>query len=294
MKIAYLILAHKEPQQLYQMIESLYSKDVQFFVHIDVASSINDFKKLFDNKQYVNISSKFKTSWGSFNLVRSELHLLEKAFAWGADRYVLLSGQDYPIKSNDQIALFFEQNKNIGFIEGEKLPKINWSEHQNGLFRINRFHFEIFGSWKSFPPHSKKPILRQIFNKSASWYFKLFIRNKQIKDYYHGGQWWVLTLKQVDYVLRNSNFYTTVFKRFYIADELFIQTLLYNAPEGMFKLKNHNLHFIKWPDYSSSPEVLTTDYFDELLSSNKLFARKFDFVKSENLVNKLNAVNSGV
>lgn len=292
MKIAYLILAHKEPKQLYNMIEKLHSKDVHFFVHIDTKSNFNDFNKLLNNKNHISHYSKFRTSWGSFSLVKSELFLLKKAFEWGAKRYVLLSGQDYPIKSFELITLFFEKNKDVGFIEGKKIPDLEWSEHQNGLFRINRFHFQVSGTWKAFPPHTKKPILKKLFNLLARGYFNLFIKNEKIKEYYHGGQWWALTNEQVDYVLRNADYTIRKFKHSYVSDEIFIQTILYNAPDGMFNLHNHNLHFIKWPFYSSSPEVLTLKYHEELLDSEKLFARKFELPKSEQLILKLNTASS--
>jgi hypothetical protein len=65
------------------------------------------------------------------------------------------------------------------------------------------------------------------------------------------------------------------FKYTACADEHFFQILALNSP---FKNKiiNNNLRFLKWNPRENSPKVLSSTELDELLSSSKLFARKFD------------------
>lgn len=43
MKIAYLISAYKDPQQLARMVLALHTKDTSFFVHVDANVDIKPF-----------------------------------------------------------------------------------------------------------------------------------------------------------------------------------------------------------------------------------------------------------
>ena len=43
MKIAYLISAHKDPQQLGRMVQALHTEDTRFFVHVDANVDIKPF-----------------------------------------------------------------------------------------------------------------------------------------------------------------------------------------------------------------------------------------------------------
>ena len=43
MKIAYLISAYKDPQQLSRMVQALHTEDTRFFVHVDANVDIKPF-----------------------------------------------------------------------------------------------------------------------------------------------------------------------------------------------------------------------------------------------------------
>ena len=43
MKIAYLISAYKDPQQLSRMVQALHTEDTRFFVHMDANVDIKPF-----------------------------------------------------------------------------------------------------------------------------------------------------------------------------------------------------------------------------------------------------------
>jgi len=105
MKHAFLILAHNNWLQLKELIQALDDKDFILFVHIDKRAksfNIDDFKNI-TNFSEVYFFSEFKCYWGGYSLVESELFLLKKASKIHFDYYHLLSGSDYPIKSNKYI-----------------------------------------------------------------------------------------------------------------------------------------------------------------------------------------------
>jgi len=167
MKIAYLILAHKDPEQIIGLIKKVsVGSSVHCFVHIDSNSKCCN---LIENEVVGgSIYSIYNTPWGSFNTVKAELFLINKALEWQADRLVMLSGQDYPIKGNDFIINFFTKHSDIGFVEGEKMPIESWSEHQGGLNRVNRIYFKFARKWRAFPMHTKKKPLNSLFNGMAN------------------------------------------------------------------------------------------------------------------------------
>lgn len=288
MKIAYLIIAHKDPSLLSNLIHKLSSEDVHCFVHYDKNS---DSSSLIDIEHNTSASlySVYKTNWGSFNVVKAQLLLIKKAIEWGADRYTMLSGQDYPIKDNDYIKRFFTEHKEVGFLQARALPDPDWSEHQGGMYRVNRVHFRLFNRLRAFPMHTKKEPFRMIFNKLAGYLHKHLLQTEKISVYYNGSTWWSLTNSQVLYILDQSKDKSIhrAFKYARIPDELFYHSILNNADQKKFYLKSELLHFIQGLYNSSHPDILDESHFKKIKASPYLFARKMEPVKSSKLLQLL-------
>ncbi len=285
MKIAYLILAHKGLGQVVSLINKLaIPNSTHFFIHIDKSKyTEEEIKNL--NSDVASWSSVYSTPWASFNVVKAELYLIKKALLWNADRLVMLSGQDYPIKSNDNIVDFFVNHSNEGFIAADKMPVVNWDEHQGGLYRVNRAHFLFGKKWRAFPLHTKKKPLNKLFNRVANLFHKKFLATPQIEHYYVGSHWWAITRIQAEYIKRKaeSSEILRAFKYSRHSDEVFIHSILYNAPNGVFDIKNQSLHYVKGLHDSPHPDLLVEEDFNVLLGSPFLFARKFDVKKSATL-----------
>ena len=58
---------------------------------------------------------------GGYSQVQAELNLLEAATTRNNYDYHLLSGVDFPIKSNKDIELLFQKNSGTNFIQFEKI-----------------------------------------------------------------------------------------------------------------------------------------------------------------------------
>ena len=99
MKLAYLILAHKNPQLLRREIAALSSKDSTFFVHIDAKSNIDLFLLLKAQNVFF-LEPRIEVFWGEFSQVRAILALISAALASATnhDYFILLSGSDYPLQ----------------------------------------------------------------------------------------------------------------------------------------------------------------------------------------------------
>ncbi len=76
-----------------------------------------------------------------------------------------------------------------------------------------------------------------------------------------------------DHIIASTK-YTT------IGDEIYMQTFLQNY--GL-NFVNDNLRYIDWSDKMPSPKSLDEEDFERVMSSGKLFARKFDKVGSAKL-----------
>ena len=109
MKIAYLILAHNTPNHMQKLISSLSSDSSTFFIHIDKKSNIKDFNKIVGNN-ITFTKSRISVFWGEFSQVEAILVLIRTAMsnAIKFDRFVLLSGADYPVKTFKYIEDLFE------------------------------------------------------------------------------------------------------------------------------------------------------------------------------------------
>ena len=126
MKIAYLILAHKNPGQLARLIAALSRPESVFYVHIDRKVKEEPFRRALQTfgADTIFVRERHTVSRGGFSIVEATLSLIRDCLAGAdkVDRAVLLSGQDYPIKSCNQILQFFEESREQEFIEHFDCP----------------------------------------------------------------------------------------------------------------------------------------------------------------------------
>lgn len=284
MKYAYIILAHKSPNQLSRLINRLTNttSEVDFYIHIDKKSAIQPFKKILENQKSIYWLKQRNSKWGSFNLVQVVLDALtlQQKLQKKYIHTLLLSGQDYPIKSIKFLENFLEKNKEKSFIEFQKLPVTNLKD--GGLDRFSKWHF-YFGNHKiTFPLYDKHYGLKdRIISKFLSLFLSQHRQFNQKYSLYYGSQWWILNQNTVDYILEfinKNSWYIDYFKYVWISDEHFFQTILLNHSNYNFKecLVNDNMRYIEWGKPGRMPAVLTMDDYHLIDLSEKLFARKFD------------------
>ena len=117
---AYLIMAHKNLEQIKKLLKLLDYSQNDIYIHIDTKA--DDSIKFFDytsccTKSKVIQSSLFKSAWGSYSLVECELFLLRQATKNRKyDYYHLISGMDLPLKNQLEIHQFFKKNNGKQFV----------------------------------------------------------------------------------------------------------------------------------------------------------------------------------
>ena len=75
----YLILAHKNPEQLCRMVKTLDDGNSKFFIHLDAKKSIEPFATLLQGKNIVFIPKRERCVWGGFSIVVATIYLMEAA-----------------------------------------------------------------------------------------------------------------------------------------------------------------------------------------------------------------------
>ena len=190
-KIGFVILAHKNPQQLLRLIQSLFDANFFFFIHIDKRSNPRVFKKIIKNHFPKNIFfiKSIKTYWGSFNQLSVSINGFEMSYEMGMDFTFLISGQDYTIKSKAQIKEFIIQNLKYNFLSIYSIPAPHWEDEME-IKRIKKFYFHINGKLFEYPLDYKAGFLR----KGVDLILKLFLRKERSfpsKYTPYGGGFWV-------------------------------------------------------------------------------------------------------
>jgi hypothetical protein len=283
---AYIILAHKNVAFLIRLIDRLDDGFSHFFIHFDLNSAIEKEKISIKDKTNVTFIKSIKTPWGSFGLVAATLNAMAaiKESGIAFERVILISGQDYPVKSNDYINNFLKQSSRSIFITYSSLPNYEKWPDGGGLYRINKYFF----GFSFFQKYTARII------NLACTFFKILQRNlKSNMVHYYGSQWWIIDYYAMNYILefiQKNPKYTSFHQYTFAPDELFFQTILLNSNDEIIKgnILNDNKIYTRWKSIKSPhPEVLIEENFNDIYYSSALFARKFDPAKDTALLSMI-------
>lgn len=279
LKIAILILAHKNLEQLSRLVRHLQS-DFDVFLHVDKKSDIPvaDFQKF----GRVKTIKKVKTGWGSLGIVSATLELYSLAQKEGSyDRFVLISGQDVPLKPNKEISSFFSRNGDVDFIDFQDFSSLEESR----LTRVTRFHF--------FSRRTSNPTLTQWLASlsrlldGALHY--LGLRRSTEVPFRWGSQWMDLTgdtVTRITQFIRNNPRFLRRFRFTFCPDEVFFQTVLAHFFTDFSKIEPPR-RFIDWNSGPEKPRVLRLEDIGRLEASGMLFARKCEAEVDSHLIDIL-------
>jgi hypothetical protein len=268
-RLAYIISAYKLPEQAVRLVERLNTgtSTACFLVHVDKKADAGVYRRLvgaLGPLPNVRFLKRHTCYWGGFGHVAATLegiHALHQA-GLAFEYAILLTGQDYPIKSNQHIRRFLQKHLGTNFLEHFPLPRAAWDD--GGLPRIQSWHLRILHRHVKLSPPGWLPWRRRIPGGVIA---------------FGGSSYWCITRDCVEYIkayLERKPEFISFFKHVDVPDELFFQTIVMNS-RFRDTVVNDDLRYTVWDDLTSgSPAVLTRDDFSRLASSAKLFARKFD------------------
>ncbi len=295
MNIAYLILAHNTPKHLQRLINALSSRSSSFFIHLDKKSNADDFIEIHGRNIHF-ISDRVAVFWGEFSQVEAILILLRTALAdkYNFDRFVLLSGSDYPLRSASYIEAFFERNPNTEFMNMVAMPADSIGKP---ISRLTTYRLRSQAS-----PISS--VIRKILTRVITLLYK-----RDYKFYfgdftpYGGSTWWALSREACIFILtfvEKEIQLVNFFKNTLCPDESFFQTILGNSIFRLRIVKNITYtagypgKYTRWGGGRMVAEKHLAYFFSALPfitsgvfgNGEKLFARKFAD-ESEDLVAKI-------
>jgi len=266
-----LIVAHRDVGQLNDLAGHL-STDFEVYIHLDRRGRLRE-RDVAPN-EHVHVIRRRRVHWGSYGMIRATRDLMTLAAAERFDRYVLISGQDIPLKTNAEIVEFFAMHHDEEFIECDALPRAGADE--NGwMDRVTRYYL---------PSARGVTGLRGRIHRRAFWtVYRMNTRLGISRDTsgmaFHGGSnWWNLTHDAVRGVLDLQEREPRFLRRFRMtscADEIFVQTALV-AIGLRTRVVSSSLRLCEWDLGSAHPRTLCVGDYDRIRRSDALFARKFD------------------
>lgn len=279
-KHAFLVLAHANQKQIELICSIIDNVKTDIFLHIDSKFIDFDICKI---RSHVKHSELYEIKrrdvrWGDYSLVKLEVDSFKVALEHGPYTYYhLISAMDLPLKPIDEFLEFCEKNKGYNFVNVEPYcPKEDTS----------LYHF--------FPRHQKPN--RKVFYYISRAFSKTSLKFQRIIGinrfpnihFYKGSNWLSLTDDAARFVVESEMQFPRLYKYATCSDEKFIQTLMCNDEHfrtTLFPQKNGNLRLVDWK--RGFPYVFKLNDYDELITSEMFWARKFDINVDGLIVDKI-------
>lgn len=186
-RIAFLVQAHRAPQQLSRLAACLRSAggDDQVYIHVDAKADQAPFRQL-EKVPGVHVDpTPIVVGHGGFTQVEATLRMLRRAVASGPfSHYMLLSGQCFPTKPVAVLHDLFHGDHH-DFINYYPMPNLAKAK---GLDRLEQFHFEHW-PWTRLNGVVKRLPKRNFVKGLSAWP-------------HAGSQWWALRHATVTQILK--------------------------------------------------------------------------------------------
>ena len=288
---AYLIMAHHNFLQLFRLLKFLDSPCVDIFLHVDKNAKTFEQKKTQQvcTRAKLTIIHRKSLAWGGDSLTKCEVAMLKAALPGKYDYYHLISGEDVPLLPIKAIHGFFDENK------GKEFVSVNWnaSDKPNSDIYNRIRYYNWFQNYVGRGASGYKRIL---------WELQLILKNIQKRcgvdrckklswRLGKGSQWFSITHEFAQYMV---SYYESNLKRAfafsYGTDELLVQTSLINNPSFLAQqYKDGNMRLIDWERSvdGCSPYTFTSEDYDMMMDSGKIWARKVSETVDNEVIDKI-------
>lgn len=304
----YLVLAHKNPKQLYRMVNALNDGAAKFYIHIDAKTPIIPFKEHLQGMPISFIDKREDCIWGDFSIVRATINLMEAAAKENEKGYfILMSGQDYPITSQEKINTFLEQYNGYDFIDFTPLEN-KWKakmvkdklEHYHILHSQKRGHSNCYAPFFHCSLFQKgRTLFHLLKGRLSKQHFKLLcklpIRRAPFKKQYAGSQFWAFSektfYKVLDYIKEHYSTLEDYYRYTSSPDEVYFHSILLNLQQTDIEIKlKAQITFVNY--FRKNNVFLSEDLKTILSQKEKLFARKFDMDVDTDILDRLDRLDN--
>lgn len=291
MKHAYCIIAYNNWELLERLITLLDDKRNDIYIHIDKNVKLDNLEhfKSIAHKSNIFFLNRIRCDWGTPGLLYIQLEFYKEAVKRGYEYYHLMSGVCMPLKTQDEIHNFFEANNGKEFVHFTSRPPVERRIYE----RYSLYHFflkyirgnNIFTS-----------AALGVFAERISIFIQRLFKTDRLKDLQipicYGSNWSSVTHGLACYVVDRLDKIYKYTKYTFAPDECVLQTLVYSSDFAK-NLYNSDFddnytacqRYIDW--HRGNPYTWTSDDYNELISSDCLFARKFDPVKDQEIIDRI-------
>ncbi len=322
-KIALLFLVHRSPEQLLRLLKRMDDERFDFYIHVDAKTNIERFLPIthhIKKSQIHWVHNRVKTYLNDFSLIEATCNTTKVASEGEEDYmyYVLLTGQDYPIKSNEFIYDKLSSAYPMSFIDMYGISEayqsgVMWVEHIGYSYFSQSLRKKIqdFVGRKFYysPCGRTVKIIPKLYDIFATKL--IYSPRKRIVDteytYSAGSHFWILPDIAIRHIIDKSEYdknINEIFHHIAAPEESYFQTVLSSMeglklPNGMLEqfnsmdkeMDNPALRLIKWYEdgkhTSGHPGVWKMGDVSVIDSALALFARKFDINKDSNILDYL-------
>lgn len=298
-RIAYILSAYKDAPHLAHLVTAL-DDSADFYIHIDLKADIHPFKELLGDK--MTFIPRHWVSWGGWEQVEYQKELLAAVLHSGIEytRVVCLSGQDYPLWTNQEIHQYFDEHHETEFIVGMNLTHCAQADQRS---KIVNYHFFRDLRWRNNWWKNKLIVASRNLIKGFPIRKQptTLLENKKV-DVFFGSDYWAITLPCARYIyekLCTEKEMIHYFKTSFVPSELCIQTLVFNSSFGKQALLHEGdypglsgltpLHYI---DYGRAIKTLTIEELPVLQQSGKMFCRKVVSGASAKLIDEIDRIRN--
>ena len=300
MKIAVLLLVHKNKEQLERLLMNMSHANIDIFVHVDQKCDFSP-----DEIRYggsVRFTEKrYNIGLFEFSMVDAEMELIRTARKYGEYQYfVLMSCQCYPLCKTEELYCCLKERYPEPFIEIVSPTKENYVKKNFAhVYILKRLKLRTYDVLKKVFPHKVFRLLRYLpggFVFGVSAIKELFYGSPKKRlqamgfPLYCGSQWWILPDRVIDNVLAeydNKKFCKAIYDTF-SCDETFFQTAIMkkSIENGIVLDEKGNYMNKRWYFVFSDghPITLTKNDYPEIANSGMWFARKFDTTVDQDIL----------
>lgn len=283
-RIAYLVIAYMDPEQLRRLSVRL-SQTSDVYIHINASVDIRPFVeslRTVEGEGRITFSTdRYRIVWGGYSILEATFSMLRQAFQnEDYDRVILLTGLDYPIRTNREIQEFFATHADVEFVHADVVTGQQYE------------HLYYYDCRDSRLLHRMFSILKCVLKRWGRIGKKDYLIYEGQKYLLYGiAPKWALSGACARYLLdfhdKNRRF-NRYFQLMHAPDDFYVATVLFHSRFRERIESQKDIFKIVWLPEDRGAKVLSEEDLEELLQGDGLYAKKFQSGSSEALQERLN------
>lgn len=294
MALAYVILAHRNPEQLGRLLRVLAVRENTVALHIDAWADrrMHEAAQVFAAENFrIKLLRPRVIAWGQFSLVAAQLAGIRRLFRVDVPQWThlnLISAQDFPLRSQHQLEDELASAPSVSFVS-HSLPQELWPDAER---RIRRYYLNTPRSSRLLYLPGVGRRLRKLLRAPGGVFHLPGVHRPKPRTFsWYGGSNHMTLARAACHYLVNSPEAKRIIRWFryaFIPDESAFQSALLNS-SVTFDLVSDDRREIIFERGSPHPKIITMEDWERLANSTKFFARKFDLNVDRDVIDRLEA-----